>query len=129
MIPCVCRYFIVLIIILISLTLFIVLLRLIIIILAFILGIKSTYEKEKLSPFECGFHPQSSSRSPFSIHFFLIAIVFLIFDIELVLLFPVLILSFIKPISQILFLILLFLLSIGVFLEWSQKILDWTNFK
>ena len=43
-----------------------------------------------LSPFECGFKPIGDSRAPFSIQFFLIALVFLIFDVELILLFPVL---------------------------------------
>ncbi len=109
--------------------LFMIILRLVIIVLAFILGIKATHDKEKLSPFECGFTPQSYSRSPFSIHFFLIAIIFLIFDIELVLLFPILINSLITPISQILFIVILGLLRLGVFLEWSQKMLDWANFK
>jgi NADH-ubiquinone oxidoreductase chain 3 len=59
-----------------------------IILLTIILSKKSFYDREKNSPFECGFDPKSSSRLPFSLRFFLIAIIFLIFDVEIVLIFP-----------------------------------------
>ncbi len=96
--------------------------------LAIFLRLKSFIEEEKGSPFECGFAPQSVSRNPFSVHFFLLSIIFLIFDIELILLFPYILKIRATPWTRFLFLLVLILLIYGALLEWSQKILDWLNF-
>nr|ATL63085.1 NADH dehydrogenase subunit 3 [Cassida circumdata] len=88
---------------------------------------KSFNDKEKNSPFECGFDPKSNSRSPFSLQFFLIAIIFLIFDVEIVLLMPVIKIIENSSISNLIissnsFLIVLIM---GFFHEWNQGAMKW----
>nr|APC61814.1 NADH dehydrogenase subunit 3 [Papilio dardanus] len=97
--------------------------------LTIILSKKSFMDREKNSPFECGFDPKSSARIPFSLHFFLITVIFLIFDVEIALIFP-LIYSFnlvnFFTMMKISFFFLLMLL-IGLYHEWNQNMLNWTN--
>nr|SPP23465.1 NADH dehydrogenase subunit 3 [Atrophaneura dixoni] len=97
--------------------------------LSLLLSKKSFMDREKNSPFECGFDPKSSARMPFSLHFFLITVIFLIFDIEIALIFP-LIYSFylvnFLTLMKISFFFLIILL-IGIYHEWNQNMLNWTN--
>nr|YP_010947312.1 NADH dehydrogenase subunit 3 [Dalailama vadim]WGO62339.1 NADH dehydrogenase subunit 3 [Dalailama vadim] len=97
--------------------------------LSIILSKKSFSDREKSSPFECGFDPKSMARIPFSLHFFLITVIFLIFDVEIALIFPIILtfkmVNFIcwTKISMFFIMILLF----GLYHEWNQNMLTWTN--
>nr|YP_010688295.1 NADH dehydrogenase subunit 3 [Layahima zonata]WBR65684.1 NADH dehydrogenase subunit 3 [Layahima zonata] len=105
------------------------LISMIMMILASILSKKSFYDREKNSPFECGFDPKCSARMPFSLHFFLIAIIFLIFDVEIALLLPVIIIM--KYSNMLIWLstsmFFLWILLIGLYHEWNQGALEWIN--
>ena len=67
---------------------------------------KTARDAEKASPFECGFDPRGSSRIPFCLKFFLVRIIFLVFDVEVTLLLPALYTA-----GQVLSLILILTLS------------------
>nr|QWQ55591.1 NADH dehydrogenase subunit 3 [Elimaea berezovskii] len=100
-----------------------------IMLLASTLSKKSIHNREKSSPFECGFDPKSPARLPFSLRFFLIAVIFLIFDVEIALLLPILIIhqwSNMLAWSLITTFFLLILL-IGLFHEWNQGALEWAT--
>lgn len=96
-----------------------------IIILLLILGNKAKKDREKISPYECGFDPFGGSRIPFSFRFYLLRILFVIFDVEIVLLLPF-INSQPRPIINfiILFLFLIILL-VGLLHEWREGTLEW----
>nr|AXS66096.1 NADH dehydrogenase subunit 3 [Megacyllene sp. KM-2017] len=90
---------------------------------------KTFSDREKSSPFECGFDPKSSARMPFSLQFFLIAVIFLIFDVEITLLLP-----FILTIKtsnlinySVVLTLFIMILIIGLFHEWNQGALAWAN--
>nr|YP_002302550.1 NADH dehydrogenase subunit 3 [Protohermes concolorus]ACA51950.1 NADH dehydrogenase subunit 3 [Protohermes concolorus]UFZ12949.1 NADH dehydrogenase subunit 3 [Protohermes concolorus] len=101
----------------------------IIMMLATILSKKSFIDREKASPFECGFDPISSSRLPFSLRFFLIAVIFLIFDVEIALLFPLILIMNFSSIMMwfIVSSIFILILLIGLYHEWNQGALNWAN--
>nr|WDE20745.1 NADH dehydrogenase subunit 3 [Callimerus inbasalis] len=97
--------------------------------IASIISKKTFMDREKNSPFECGFDPKSSARIPFSLHFFLIAMIFLIFDVEITLIFPLIMIM--KITSYLNYMIissfLLFILLLGLYHEWNQGALNWTK--
>nr|QOJ44982.1 NADH dehydrogenase subunit 3 [Allobates flaviventris] len=86
-------------------------------------------DPEKVSPYECGFDPLGSARLPYSMRFFLIAILFLLFDLEIALLLPTpWATQFLSPSLTITWTFtILFLLTLGFIHEWSQGGLEWAE--
>nr|BAF80295.1 NADH dehydrogenase subunit 3 [Culicoides wadai] len=106
-----------------------ILLSNVIMLMALVISKKMFYDREKMSPFECGFEPFNSSRMPFSLRFFLIAIIFLIFDVEIALLLPSIFslkLNYLLNWSLTILTIILILI-IGLFNEWKEGALEWSN--
>nr|YP_009407038.1 NADH dehydrogenase subunit 3 [Typhlatya garciai]ASA39587.1 NADH dehydrogenase subunit 3 [Typhlatya garciai] len=94
-----------------------------------ILAKKTSMDREKNSPFECGFDPKGSARLPFSLRFFLIAVIFLIFDVEITLLLPIAPIISLCNIYSWIFTSVFFLiiLLLGLYHEWNQGALEWTE--
>nr|UNO53799.1 NADH dehydrogenase subunit 3 [Haemaphysalis longicornis]UNO53955.1 NADH dehydrogenase subunit 3 [Haemaphysalis longicornis]UNO54020.1 NADH dehydrogenase subunit 3 [Haemaphysalis longicornis] len=90
-----------------------------------ILHFKNLKNKEKLSPFECGFDPFSFSRVPFSLKFFYIGIVFLIFDVEIVIIIPFPMIMNYNYYLFLSFLIVNFIIFMGLIFEWKLGMIDW----
>nr|QBK82329.1 NADH dehydrogenase subunit 3 [Hieraaetus pennatus] len=86
-------------------------------------------DSEKLSPYECGFDPLGSARLPFSIRFFLVAILFLLFDLEIALLLPLpWAIQLQYPLTTLTWAsIIISLLTLGLIYEWLQGGLEWAE--
>nr|UQJ79134.1 NADH dehydrogenase subunit 3 [Rasbora myersi]UQJ79147.1 NADH dehydrogenase subunit 3 [Rasbora myersi] len=86
-------------------------------------------DTEKLSPYECGFDPLGSARLPFSLQFFLVAILFLLFDLEIALLLPLPWGDQLHSPTETLFwaMAILTLLTLGLIYEWAQGGLEWAE--
>ena len=83
-------------------------------------------DPEKLSAYECGFEPFEDSRMEFDVRFYLVAILFIIFDLEIAFLFPWAVafkdISFLGFWSMMVFLLIL---TIGFAYEWKKGALEW----
>ncbi|KJV68700.1 NADH-quinone oxidoreductase subunit A [Candidatus Neoehrlichia procyonis] len=86
----------------------------------------SSFTFEKLSPYECGFNPAGSSRKIFNVRFYLVAILFVIFDLEVAFLFPWSVcLSSIGENGFWSMIIFLSILTVGFIYEWNKGALEW----
>ncbi|XVN43225.1 MAG: NADH-quinone oxidoreductase subunit A [Candidatus Rickettsia vulgarisii] len=100
-------------------------LSLLIITLPRLLGPKK-YNKGKLESYECGFEPFGDARSKFDIRFYLVAILFIIFDLEVTFLMPwAITLGKIGKLGFFSMMFFLFVLTIGFIYEWKKGALDW----
>jgi len=94
-------------------------------IFSFILTIQKN-DNEKLSAYECGFDPFDDARNTFDVRFYLVAILFIIFDLEVSFLFPWCVTLGSLPLfaywSMFLF---LFILTVGFVYEWKKGALEW----
>uniref|UniRef100_UPI003001403A NADH dehydrogenase subunit 3 n=1 Tax=Sannella crucifera TaxID=3019673 RepID=UPI003001403A len=109
--------------------LLIIMLLMVMMIMMMTLSKKTIMDWQKSTPFECGFNPMSFKRLPFSIHFFLIAVIFLIFDIEIIIIMPMMFTlksSFINTwmITSMGFIVILIM---GLYHEWLNGMLEWTK--
>jgi NADH-quinone oxidoreductase subunit A len=100
-------------------------LSIVIILIPFIIN-KLRPDQEKNSPYECGFEGQGIVRNKFSVQFYLVAILFIIFDLEIAFLFPwAVVLKQIGVFGYVSMMIFLGLLTIGFVYEWKRGALEW----
>lgn len=86
----------------------------------------STFDTEKYSPYECGFAPFKTEWTQFDIKFYLIALLFLVFDVELMFILPYcLSYIYLGLTGYIIFIIFFSLLLVGFLVEWSAGMLIW----
>ena len=93
--------------------------------LGFLIG-NGQKDAEKLSPYECGFEPFEDSRSKFDVRYYLVAILFIIFDLEIAFLFPWAVsLDVVGTFGLLSMGIFLGLLVVGFIYEWKKGALEW----
>lgn len=102
-----------------------ILLGAVILIFSYLLSPKAS-DIEKLSAYECGFDPFDDARLKFDVHFYLVSILFLIFDLEIIFLFPwAIYLAFLGTAGIISMILFLLILTFAFFYEWHLGALDW----
>ncbi|MBM3375465.1 MAG: NADH-quinone oxidoreductase subunit A [Betaproteobacteria bacterium] len=83
-------------------------------------------DSEKLSPYECGFEAFEDSRMQFDVRYYLVAILFILFDLEIAFLFPwAVVLQDIGFFGFMAMMIFLAILVLGFIYEWMKGALDW----
>jgi NADH-quinone oxidoreductase subunit A len=98
----------------------------IVIVAASFLVARQRPDTEKLSPYECGFEPFADARSKFDVRFYLVAILFIIFDLEVAFLFPwAVALGTIGVFGFWSMIAFLFVLTVGFIYEWKKGALEW----
>ena len=87
---------------------------------------KTTRGKVKDEPYECGLPPEGSAKQRFSIHFYMVAVLFILFDIEAVFLFPWAVsVQELGPIGFSGAVVFVAVLGLGLAYAWRKRVLDW----
>src|SRR5438876_6893516 len=87
------------------------------------------YNKVKLEPYECGIEPLTDARDRYSIRYYLVAMLFVIFDVETVFMFPwAVIFDKLMLFGLIEMLVFIFILVVGYYYAWKKAPLDWLWF-
>lgn len=89
-------------------------------------GITQVPLTEKVSAYECGFDPFSDARSKFDVRFYLVAILFILFDLEVAFLFPLSVDPALDLLGIAAVFIFLAVLTLGFYFEWQNGALDWS---
>lgn len=88
--------------------------------------IEQKQDPEKVSAYECGFDPFDDARSTFDIRFYLVAILFIVFDLEITFLFPwTLVISKLNVLGIVSIYSFLVILTVGFIYEWRKGGLEW----
>ena len=84
------------------------------------------YNKVKLEPYECGIEPQTDARDRYSVRYYLIAMLFVIFDVETVFMFPwAVIMDKLALFGLIEMMVFILILVVGYYYAWQKGALDW----
>jgi NADH-quinone oxidoreductase subunit A len=85
--------------------------------------------KVKMSPYECGMEPQGDVRSRFSVKFYLVAMLFILFDVEAVFLYPwaILLKSDLKMFGFWEMMVFIVIILAGLFYIWKKGVIDWNK--
>ena len=103
-----------------------VIIAVILLLVSYLFSVKEI-NHEKLSAYECGFEPFEDTRNPFEIKFFLVGILFLIFDLEILYLVPwVLNAGSLEQIGLSYMVVFFIIVTVGFIYEWDNGALDWT---
>lgn len=105
----------------------VLLLSVIIITLVYVISPKAP-QSEKLSGYECGFEPFGVAHTSFDIHFYLVAIIFIVFDIEVLYLLPwALAIDSFYSLPFHMMALFLAILTLGFYYEWKRGVLSWKS--
>nr|ALO81906.1 NADH dehydrogenase subunit 3 [Cernuella virgata] len=102
-------------------------LSMIMLLIYWLVSYSPAYSSSKLTSFECGYSPLSLPRRPFSVRYFILVVLFLVFDVETVLLFPLLTsMTTLESVATGLMLTMfLLILLVGLLYEWYNSMLEW----